>query len=237
MFYWLIPLSIGIVLLAVFLYFRVKEQRVTAVIIKGFVSLMFIVTAIVAWLTSSNPQSIFPIFVLIALFFGLLGDILLDIKYITTTRELLFTRLGFIAFGVGHIFYITGLLVCFYNFSSSVLYFIIPITIGLALMGVTLALEKVGPLRYGNMRLFVAVYSFLLFLVTSIYMSVAIQSGWATRTVWIMAIAMLSFALSDLILNNTYFASGFNKPIFVIVNHVTYYIAQFAIALSLFFLM
>ena len=59
MFYWLIPLILGIVLLSVFLVFRVKEKRVTAVIIKGLVSLMFMATAIVAWQTSNNPQNTF----------------------------------------------------------------------------------------------------------------------------------------------------------------------------------
>ena len=72
MFYWLIPLILGIVLLSVFLVFRVKEKRATAVIIKGLVSLMFMATAIVAWQTSDNPQSTFGIYVLIAMFFRFL---------------------------------------------------------------------------------------------------------------------------------------------------------------------
>ena len=70
MFYWLIPLIIGILLLGVFLYFRVKEKRLIAVIIKGCVSLMFIATALVAWLTSKNPNHMFGLFVVIALVFG-----------------------------------------------------------------------------------------------------------------------------------------------------------------------
>ena len=118
--YWLIPLIIGLLLLVVFLFFRAKEQRVIAVIIKGFVSLMFIITALVAWLTSHNPQSIFGIFVLLGLVFGLAGDVLLDLKFIDLTREMLYTKLGFLAFLFGHVFYITGLLINFFDFPMKI---------------------------------------------------------------------------------------------------------------------
>ena len=234
--FWLIPLITGFVLLGVFLYFRVKEKRVTAVVIKGFVSLMFIVTALVAWLTSKNPDNTFAVFILFGLFFGLLGDILLDIKYIDLNRELLFTRLGFIAFAVGHIFYVTGLFVYLFSFDANVLYIIIPILIALLLMAITLLMEKFTKVRYERMKIFVIFYAFILFFTTAIYMSAAIQSGWNSTTVIIIAFALIAFALSDLILNNTYFAPGFSSPAFIISNHIFYYVAQFAIALSLFFL-
>lgn len=234
--FWLIPLITGFVLLGVFLYFRVKEKRVTAVVIKGFVSLMFIVTALVAWLTSKNPDNMFAVFILFGLFFGLLGDILLDIKYIDLNRELLFTRLGFIAFAVGHIFYVTGLFVYLFNFDANVLYIIIPILVALLLMAITLLMEKFTKVRYERMKIFVIFYAFILFFTTAIYMSAAIQSGWNSTTVIIIAFALIAFALSDLILNNTYFAPGFSSPAFIISNHIFYYVAQFAIALSLFFL-
>ena len=234
--FWLIPLITGFVLLGVFLYFRVKEKRVTAVVIKGFASMMFIVTALVAWLTSKNPDNTFAVFILFGLFFGLLGDILLDIKYIDLNRELLFTRLGFIAFAVGHIFYVTGLFVYLFNFDANVLYIIIPILVALLLMAITLLMEKFTKVRYERMKIFVIFYAFILFFTTAIYMSAAIQSGWNSTTVIIIAFALIAFALSDLILNNTYFAPGFSSPAFIISNHIFYYVAQFAIALSLFFL-
>ena len=236
MFYFIIPLSLGIVTLFPFLYFRVKEKRVIAVIIKGFLSLLFIITALVAWLTSKNPSSHFPIFILIGLFFGLLGDIFLDIKYITTKKELFYTILGFFTFAFGHIFYTLGLFVCLYDYSASVLYLIIPIIITLLLMTATLLMEKVSKIRYLKMKPFVIIYSLCLFFTTSIYMSAAIQSGFSNMTLVIFAFGLISFAISDLILNNTYFAPGFNTPVFVITNHVTYYIGQFLIAVSLFFL-
>ena len=235
MFYWLIPLILGIVLLSVFLVFRVKEKRVTAVIIKGLVSLMFMATAIVAWQTSNNPQSTFGIYVLIAMFFGLLGDVFLDLKYIVLQKEILYTILGFCAFGIGHIFFTIGLFTHFFSFTSSALYIVIPIIITLVLLAITLLMEVFTKIRYQKMKPFVIAYGLCLFFTVSIYGSAMIQNGCNTQFI-LLAVGFVSFMLSDLILNNTYFAPGFTSPGFIISNHILYYAAQFLIAVSLFYL-
>ena len=236
MLYWIIPLAIGAALLWFFLFFRVKEKRVTAVIFKGLVSLMFIATAIVAWQTSVHPQNLFGLFVILALFCGLLGDIFLDLKFVIKEKEDLYTILGFVAFGVGHIFSITGVLTYFFNFSLSPLYIIIPILISIVLVVVSLLMEKFTPIKYKKMKPCVILYGFLLFFVASLYFSTSIQSGFNNITIISMAFGYVLFALSDLILNNTYFAPNCNSPLYVISNHVIYYIAQFSIAISLFYL-
>ena len=236
MFYWLIPLIIGIIFLGLFLFFRVKEKRVIAVVFKGCTSLMFIVTALVAWLTSKNPNSSFGIFVLLGLFFGLLGDIFLDLKFILK-RELLWTTFGFFAFAFGHVFYLTGLFINFYDFNNNILYLVLPGVIAFLLVVVTLLMEKFTPIRYGKMKPCCIGYGFLLFFTTSTYFSTTIQSGWNVVTLIIMSICLILFMFSDLILNNTYFAKGYTAPVYIISNHVLYYIAQFGIAISLFFLL
>lgn len=236
MLYWIIPLAIGAALLWFFLFFRVKEKRVTAVIFKGLVSLMFIATAIVAWQTSTHPQNLFGLFIILALFCGLLGDIFLDLKYVIKEKEDLYTVLGFVAFGVGHIFSITGVLTYFFDFSLSPLYIIIPILISVVLVVVSLLMEKFTPIKYQKMKPCVILYGFLLFLVASLYFSTSIQSGFNNITIISIAFGYVLFALSDLILNNTYFAPNCNTPIYVISNHLIYYIAQFSIAISLFYL-
>ena len=234
--FWLIPLCLGFALLCVFLVFRVIQRRVIAVIFKGLVSLMFILTAFTAFLVSKSPNMLFATLILLGLFFGLLGDIFLDLKFIILSREMMYTILGFIAFGIGHIFFLTGLFVNFYDYASSVWYILVPVIITLVLVVVTLLMEKFSKIRYQKMKPFVIIYGFILFLTVTMYMSVAIQSRWQVTTVWVMAISLILFALSDLILNNTYFAPGFNTPVFIISNHVFYYLAQFGIAMSLLFL-
>lgn len=236
MLYWLIPLCIGIVLLGAFLYFRVKEKRVIAVVFKGLVSLMFIITALVAWLTSHNPSSTFGIYILVGLFFGLLGDVFLDIKFITKNHELLFTILGFLAFAFGHIAFITGLFMNFFNFNANVLFLIIPVLVALILMAFTVLMEKFTPIRYHKMKPYVIIYGFILFFVVSIYLSTCIQSGFNITTIVMMFIGFVLFAFSDLILNNTYFRDGYKAPVYIITNHILYYAAQFLIAVSLFYL-
>lgn len=237
MYYWLIPLIIGAVLLTVFLVFRVKEKRVIAVVFKGLTSVAFIITALVAWQLSKRPTCSFGIYILIALFFGLLGDVFLDIKFITKEHEDVFTRLGFISFGAGHILFITGLFTNYFYSGIHPLYIIIPAIIAVALAVFTLFMEKLMPIKYGSMKPFVPTYGFVLFFVTAIYFGFSIFYHWQYATLTIMSIAFVLFALSDLILNNTYFSQGFDKPIHIIINHVLYYIAQFMIAASLFFLM
>lgn len=230
-----IPISIGVLFLIAFLVFRVKEKRVIAVVFKGVTSLLFIITALVAWILSKHTNNTFGIFVLIGLFFGLLGDIFLDLKYILK-KEHLVTVLGFIAFGIGHIFFTTGLFIHFYDFSKNILYLIIPIIVSILLVVVTILMEKFTKIKYKKMTPYVIGYGFILFFVTSIYFSTCIQNGWQIITVNMMFAGFVLFALSDLILNNTYFSTGCNTPLFVITNHVLYYIAQFIIAASLLFL-
>ncbi len=234
--FYLIPLCLGFALLCVFLIFRVMQKRVIAVIFKGLTSLMFILTALVAFLVSKSPNVLFASLVLVGLFFGLLGDVFLDLKFIILSKEDLYTILGFISFGIGHIFFLSGLFASFYNFAMSVWYIIIPVIITLVLVVVTLLMEKFTKVRYQKMKPFVIIYGFILFLAVTMFMSVAIQSRWQITTVWVMAVSLIAFALSDLILNNTYFAPGFNTPAFVISNHIFYYLAQFGIAISLLFL-
>lgn len=234
--FWLIPLIIGSIAFVFFSYFRAVEKRVIAVYIKGFVSLMFLLTGILAFIFSNNPHSPFGIFILIGLFFGMLGDVFLDLKYIILKHTFMYMTLGFLAFAFGHIFYITGLLLNFFDFSANILYLIIPIIISVVLTIVTVFMEKFSPIRYGKMKPYVALYGLILFFVVPIYFSTSIQTGWQYTTLTIISISLASFALSDLILNNTYFSKGFDGPFFIVTNHLLYYIAQFAIAASLFFL-
>jgi len=46
----------------------------------------------------------------------------------------------------------------------------------------------------------------------------------------------LLFTISDLILSGTYFGKGKERPVDIITNSVSYYAAQFVIALAMFFI-
>ena len=53
---------------------------------------------------------------------------------------------------------------------------------------------------------------------------------------WLIFIGGVLFVISDLILSGTYFGVGKNRPVDIITNHVSYYLAQFVIASSILFM-
>ena len=60
-------------------------------------------------------------------------------------------------------------------------------------------------------------------------------NGWKVTTLNLFFIGGILFALSDLVLSGTYFG-GKERPVDIILNYLTYYPAQFLIALSLLYL-
>ncbi len=64
----------------------------------------------------------------------------------------------------------------------------------------------------------------------------AMLNGWKVIGLDVISGGSVFFLVSDFILSGTYFGSGKSRPVDIVTNHVTYYIAQFAIALSLCFI-
>ncbi|MBE7007859.1 MAG: hypothetical protein E7422_01715, partial [Ruminococcaceae bacterium] len=61
----------------------------------------------------------------------------------------------------------------------------------------------------------------------------ALLHGWHERAINAIFLGSLLFAASDLILSGTYFGKGKDRPVDIITNYLTYYPAQYLIALSL----
>ena len=229
----IIVISIGALLLGWFLFEKIKAYSLKAVMIKASVSLLFIILAVYG-LAKSNLE-VFPKFAVIALCLGMLGDISLDLKYVFKEKDKEFTIAGFIVFALGHVFYITGLFMEFYK-GQSVLYIIIPLIAG-AIMGlVCLLVEKPFKLVYGSYKPIIYIYGTLLFSMTFTAISLWIMSNFALNGMFMLMVAGILFALSDLILNMTYFGEGHEKPFDIISNTLTYYTAQYLIAFSVLFI-
>ena len=60
--------------------------------------------------------------------------------------------------------------------------------------------------------------------------------GFNNTGLLLVLIGGVLFAVSDLILNLTYFGVGHEKPFDIVSNTVTYYAAQFIIALAILFI-
>lgn len=99
-----------------------------------------------------------------------------------------------------------------------------------------LALEKPMKLRYGKLRTTVIVYGALLFSTLLLTGSLALSYGFQEKALNLLFAGAALFAASDLILSGTYFGVGKDRPVDIILNYLTYYPAQFLIALSLLFL-
>ena len=227
-------LGFGLLFLTLFLIDKCTKYSVRETALKATTSVCFIGIAVCGYYYSMSNGNIntFGIFVIIGLLFGLLGDIWLDLKYVFKEQDSIFTKLGFLVFGIGHIFYISGMISNFYD-GSSILYLILPIPAALIAVVCVLLLEKPMKVKYGSLKPIVLSYSFILFLMMSYGISFSIIYGFTNWAVNFMAIGGILFVASDLILSGTYFGVGKERPIDIVTNSVIYYFAQFAIAFSL----
>ena len=229
----IILMSIGGLSLTWFLFEKVKAYSIKAVCIKAVTSLLFIALGFYGFYLSK--LNYLPFFICFGLICGLAGDIFLDLKYVFKENDFGYTLAGFIAFGVGHIFYITGMFLEFYH-NQSALYIIIPLCVGLLIGVCTILTEKILKTNYGKLKWPALGYAILLFSMVATAFSVWMMTGFNNKGLMLIFIGGVLFAVSDLILNMTYFAEGHEKPFDIISNSITYYAAQFLIALAILFL-
>ena len=223
----------GMLSLVFFLIEKIKQYSVKAVMIKTICSLFFIAVAAVGLF--KNHHHVLALYVPLGLFCGLLGDIWLDLKYVFKEHDKAFSYAGFIMFGVGHALYISGMFHEFYH-GENILYIIIPICIGLVFAALTILLEKPMKLKYGDMKAISAIYAIALFSMSMTALSLCIMTKFQYPALIMMFVGGVLFAISDLILSGTYFGENRERPVDIITNTVTYYMAQFTIAFAMLFL-
>ena len=138
-------------------------------------------------------------------------------------------------FGVGHILYITGMLLSYYPVGKPIMV-IVPILLAVVMSVGNAILEKPMKLHYGELRPVVIAYGVLLFGMVLISGSLALAHGWKETPLNLLFVGGVFFAISDLILSGTYFGVGKERPIDLALNYITYYTAQFLIASALVFM-
>ena len=227
-------LVLGLLALCVFLRSRVKKCSAKATVLKALVSVCFILS----WLAASYFTGFTPFKALLGggLLFGLLGDIWLDLKFCYREDEDFYTKMGFLSFGIGHLFYIAAVVLGTAGGFKPLC--ILP-ACGVAVLAALVVYfgDKAMKLRYGgNYKLISAVYGAVLFFMAAFAFFSALFAGLSANAhLVVMAIGGVLFVLSDLILSGTYFGEGKNRPVDVITNHVFYYAAQFVIAAAVLF--
>ena len=222
---------IGVISLIFYVREKLRACSVKALIIKAFVSVLFIAVGFCALWTNVSRAGFF---VLGGLVCGILGDIWLDLKYIYPDDDTPFTFSGFVSFAVGHVLFISGMLLDFKAFVTPAALWI---TAGLSLaLGFATVLS--GPLmklNYGKFKGISMLYGPLLFGTALIAFVLGRAAGFENTGLTMMCVGGLLFALSDLVLSGTYFGVGRDRPVDIIANYAFYYGAQFTIAMAILF--
>lgn len=224
---------LGLLSLTGFLFLRVKKTDVKSLMMKSITSVMFILTGV--FLTVGKP-SLYAGLITAGLVCGILGDIWLDMKFMYRQDEKFLTNAGFISFACGHFFYTAAIIAG--STPSFKAIALLP-SLGIAVIA-SLAVyfgEKIMKLKYGSYKIISALYGGLLFFVTVFGLFTSIFSGFKENMhLFVFFIGGVLFVISDLILSGTYFGEGKDRPIDIVTNHVSYYLAQFVIASSILFM-
>ena len=214
----------GIILQALFISVEHNGKLVLADILKGSAAFMFVLIGYNAYLVTNNP---FNKQLLLGLFFGMVGDILLNLRYIFPEKGQKIFIAGIVAFLIGHIMYLVALIPqAHYDWLKyCVIIGIIVAALLLLYIFKTMEVKTV-------FKIFGVFYLGAVFVMCSIAIGIAIFVP--TRRSIIYAIGAVLFTVSDVILIfNTF--SGTTRFSLRICNLFMYYIGQILIALSMFY--
>lgn len=231
----IVLIVLGAICVALFLMEKIKKYSVKATLIKATASFLFIALAAYTVFIKGGEQYGFHSFVICGLALGLMGDIWLDFKYVFKEQEKIFTYAGFICFAIGHVFYIAGMM-CTLPYPMFWYAYLTPFAFGALCGALVLLLEKPLKYKYGEYKPICLIYAILLFTTLGTAAYLAFFNGFSFAAYDMLFFGALLFAVSDLILCGTYFGEGKERPVDIISNGVTYYLAQYLIAFSLFFI-
>ena len=210
----------------IYVRLKLKQPSLKALIFKMSTTLLIIFFALFTILQEGVQLNI-SVLVIAGLVFGLIGDIVLDLKLIYPKDDKFYTFFGFTSFILGHLLYIGYFLL---NYHLQVLDY--SFIFGLAGMTVFIVLITEVPMKlnFGKFRLISAVYAFILSFITFLMLWTSFR--YENVGILIFGIGLISFLLSDLILSHSYFGKE-EKPWMIVSNYLFYYGAQYLIALSI----
>ena len=224
--YFYLALVAGIIAAIAFLIIRVKKGGVAGLLAKTVASVLFIITAFAAVKVNPNGLDWF-MYVALGLIFGMIGDIVLDLKVVYPEKSSTYLLSGMIAFTIGHIFFITGMGI-HYGIHWAVP--VVAVIVGIA----AVLLGPVMKLDYGKFKIPSMLYGMTLAFTTCMSGYVMVVSNYAITYI-LMFVGAICFLLSDLVLSSMYFGKDKNTPTNVVINHALYYVAQLLIASTVFF--
>ena len=220
----------------IFIVSKVTNYSLKTIVFKTIASLFFVALGIVAFCLTPG-YFYFKLFTLLGLIFGMLGDVFLGFKYITTGKiQKIWILAGMFAFAFGHICYATGLLTQFY-IPGNVLFIILPFVLPIAIISIYMVVAKKVGINFGKgMLLFGLFYLYCLTTMVSTSLSMVCLHKFSITTLAMFFPAALCFMASDFMLTGNYFKAGERTKTYRALYSVFYYVAQFVIAFSILFL-
>ena len=215
---------LGLVLQALFIKVEHEEKYLLADILKGSASLIFVLIGYQAFLVTNNA---FNRLFLYGLIFGMIGDILLNLRYVFPKHGQKIFLVGILAFLIGHILYLLALIP-----QARHVWIWYCIAIGtfaaICLLIYIFRTMEVKP----AFKIFGVFYLGAVFIMTATAIGIAIFVP--NRRSILYAIGAILFTASDVVLIfNTF--SGVTKFSMRIANLSLYYLGQILIACSMFF--
>lgn len=232
----IILLALGAIMSAVFIVSKVTNYSLKTIIFKTIASLFFVALGIYLVITV-NGHTVFKIFTLSGLIFGMLGDVFLGFKYITTGRaKKLWILAGMFSFAFGHISYILALFLEFVNKDTNIIFIILPFINALVLSTIYMVVSRKLGINFGKLLPFGVFYLLCLSTMFSTSLYMAILNEFKNVTSILFFTGAFFFACSDTMLTGSYFKEGQRPKWYNGLYSVFYYLAQFIIAFSIFFL-
>jgi len=214
---------IGCILQGLFIKTEHEEKYLLADILKGCASLVFV---IIGYMAYSSTNFAFNRQLLIGLVFGMIGDILLNLRFVFKEQGQKIFLAGILAFLIGHVMYLLALI------PQARHVWIWPcILLGALTAGALLAyIFKTMEVKKA-FKIFGVFYLGAVFIMTAIAIGIAIFTP--SKRAIVYAIGAILFTASDVVLIfNTF--SGVTKFSMRIANLSLYYIGQILIACSMF---
>ncbi len=225
---------LGIAATVVFLIKRNAKVTIDVVAVKSIASMGFILSGLFFFINNDACPDYLGAFTVGGACFGMLGDIVLDLKYSRLGNADRCTFLGFWTFLIGHIFYSIAMASAYGIELTNIICVAIGIIAGII---IAIATEKVMKLEYGRFKKITILYTAVLCMTLGFAGGYTITECYTLHSV-LLNIGFALFVLSDAFLATLYFSKKeedrTNRRA-IVLNHATYFAAQYIIALSLAF--
>ncbi len=230
----IILLCLGALTSTVFIVSKVINYSPKTIVFKTIASLVFVALGIYGAVVTPGPTPI-KVFIVLGLFFGTLGDLLLGFKYVVTKNKNIWILAGMFAFAFGHVFYVIALFVGYYV-PGNPWFIALPFLTAVVISSLYMVISRKAGVRFGKLLPFGLFYLFCLTSMVSSSLYMNVLHGFTLTNLVMFFAGAVCFSVSDCMLTGAYFKAGKRSNTYMATYSAFYYVAQFVIAFSLMFL-